>query len=125
MSLYIHKHLLVKDTLTYGLGVFAIGNIKAGEVIETCHHIPLTQPFNEIDKHLQTYLFSWPKDNPKFTTVVLGYGSIYNHSKEPNITWETDEKTNLFVFKTIRDVQAGDELCSFYGEGYEKHIKTV
>jgi len=123
--LYISEKLLVKDSPISGSGVFSTGEIKCGEIIETCHHIPLTQPFNEIDKYLQTYLFSWPKINPTHTTVALGYGSIYNHSTEPNITWETDEESNLFVFKAIRDIQAGEELCSFYGEGYIKYIKTV
>lgn len=125
MELFTHKNLLVKDSPISGLGVFTIGDIKVGEVIEECHHIPLTQKFNETDKFLQTYLFSWPKVNARVTTVVLGYGSIYNHSKDPNITWDTDEVRNIFVFKTIKDIKAGEELCSYYGEGYEKHIKTV
>ncbi len=125
MELLMHKDLLVKNSPISGFGVFTVSDIKAGEVIEECHHIPLIQKFNETDKFLQTYLFSWPKVNGNTTTVVLGYGSIYNHSKDPNITWDTDDVRNLFVFKTIKDVKAGEELCSYYGEGYEKHIKTV
>ena len=125
MALYTHKHLLVKNSPISGMGVFSIGDIKAGEIIEECHHIPLTQQFNEIDKFLQTYIFSWPKGHGRCATVVLGFGSIYNHSKEPNVDWETDEERNIVVFKTIKDINSGDELFTNYGEDYERIIKTV
>ncbi len=125
MSLYVHKHLLVKESPISGLGVFAIGEIKAGEIIEECHHIPLTQQFNEIDKFLQTYVYSWPKGHGRHATVALGYGSIYNHSREPNVDWETDEENNLFIYKLIKDVKSGEELLINYGVEYEKRIKTV
>jgi SET domain-containing protein len=48
----------------------------------------------------------------------LGYSSIYNHSPSPNIQWESDEVNRLLVFSTIRDVEEGEELCSYYGDEY-------
>jgi SET domain-containing protein len=50
---------------------------------------------------------------------------MYNHSRDANVDWVTDEKRNLFIFKAIRDIKCGDELFINYGEAYEAIIKTV
>jgi SET domain-containing protein len=125
MELFKHKDIVANDTSISGFGVFAISDIKSGELIEECHHIPLSQKFYEIDKFLQTYVFSWPKGNGRMATVALGYGGMYNHSRDANVDWVTDEKRNLFIFKAIRDIKCGDELFINYGEAYEAIIKTV
>jgi len=125
MNLILNRNIVVRDTGSIGLGVFTTSNIKSGEIIEECHHIPLTQPFKYIDSFLQTYLYSFPKENPNSSTVVLGYGGIYNHFKEPNVDWDIDMERNLFIFKAIRDIDSGEELYVNYGEGYEKHIHKL
>jgi hypothetical protein len=78
-----------------------------------------------IDKKLQEYVFAYPKTNPTRSVVVWGYGSIYNHSKNNNADWISDEEKNVFTFFTIRDINEGEEICTNYGEGYERVVKTV
>ena len=46
--------------------------------------------------------------------IVLGFGSIYNHSDNNNATWETDLDKNCFRFKAVRDIEPGEEICTNY-----------
>ena len=46
--------------------------------------------------------------------LALGRGSIFNHSSEPNLTYQTDAAQGLVRYITLRDIAAGEELCFFY-----------
>ena len=72
-----------------GRGVFAKRDIKKSEVIEK-------SPIIEVSPHdmaningsiLLTYFFYYGK-NKKQSAIVLGFGSIYNHSYKPNISYK-------------------------------------
>jgi SET domain-containing protein len=124
--IFISNKIEVKDSPIEGKGVFAKENIKKGEIIENCHFTILEQKFPQIDKKLQEYVFAWPKDLWGGKSVVVwGFGSIYNHSKNNNADWKTDEKNNLFTFFAIKDITIGEEICTNYGEAYEQVVKTV
>lgn len=48
--------------------------------------------------------------------VILGLGSMFNHSSiAQNVGWLRDVQNEVVVYKTLRDVQAGEELCISYG----------
>lgn len=73
-------------------------------------------------KHPDKYYFKWyPSHAPSFkgeqvvfSVIPLGFGPIYNsHNTDNNAGWSIREKT--FVFKSIRDIKAGEEVCTFYG----------
>ena len=46
---------------------------------------------------------------------VLLLGSLFNHSETPNVTYSIDTKSETIRFFTTRSVEAGEELCFFYG----------
>lgn len=49
--------------------------------------------------------------------VVLGLGSMFNHSsQDQNVGWKRDLKREVIVYRTLRDVQQGEELCISYGD---------
>ena len=124
--IFISEKIEVKDSPIEGRGVFAKEDIEANEVIEKCHFTILEQSFPQIDNKLKEYVFSWPKTVWGGKSVVVwGFGSIYNHSKNNNADWVTDEENNLFKFFTIKDIKKGEEICTNYGEAYEKIVKTV
>ncbi len=124
--IFISDKIEVKPSHISGMGVFAKENIKANEVIETCHFTILEQSFPQIDNKLKEYVFSWPKTVWGGKSVVVwGFGSVYNHSKNNNADWVTDEENNLFKFFTIKDIKKGEEICTNYGEAYEKIVKTI
>jgi hypothetical protein len=48
--------------------------------------------------------------------VILGLGSMFNHSNlRQNVGWERDLKNLLITYTTLRDIRAGEELCISYG----------
>ena len=49
--------------------------------------------------------------------VILGLGSMFNHSTmNQNVGWDRDVKNLLVTYITLRDIKAGEELCISYGQ---------
>lgn len=105
----------VKNSPGKGRGVFAQQNFKKGEVIETCPVIVL--PAEEIDSleltELYNYYFAWGPDS-KDAAIALGYGSLYNHSYNPNARYYKDFENGLLKYVCIRDIQKGEEITINY-----------
>lgn len=55
------------------------------------------------------YVFGWGSDS---TALALGYGSLYNHSYEPNA--ETLETPDELVITALRTIDEGDEIFINY-----------
>ncbi|KAF9025689.1 hypothetical protein BGZ52_008756 [Haplosporangium bisporale] len=47
--------------------------------------------------------------------LALGLGSMFNHSKEPNVGFQRDFENKMIRYSTLRDVAPGEELCISYG----------
>jgi len=69
-----------------------------------------------VNQHLGGYFFSWPKTEGDQAAVVFGFGSIYNHSEDPNANWETDVDRGVYVFTALKNIAADDEICVSYGK---------
>lgn len=55
---------------------------------------------------------------PPTTTqaIIFGLGSMFNHSNlHQNVGWVRDLENKLIIYKTLRDIKAGEELCISYG----------
>ena len=99
----------------HGRGVFAISDIKTGELIEDCHFVKLSESeYKKLDKEIQKISFSWPIGSNDCHVIVLGFGSIYNHSDSNNATWNTDIIRNCFSFYSTKEIKAGSEICTNY-----------
>ncbi|KAI5809582.1 hypothetical protein DFH27DRAFT_152038 [Peziza echinospora] len=127
-SIPIHRSstlTLVLDT-PKGRGVFSSVPIPAGTIIETAPILLLSmEEWESHIKHtcLAHYSFNWPiKDVNSSTTVmhqavVLGLGSMFNHSKfGQNVGWKRNIDAGLVVYTTLRDIQLGEELLISYGD---------
>lgn len=101
-----------------GRGVFAAQNIKAGEVIEVCPVIEI--PPSEIEFLKKTlllnYYFVWGKGEEK-RAICLGFGSLYNHSYEPNATYMKHLENETIHFNAITDIQKDEEITVNYNYG--------
>ena len=103
----------VKRVRGKGRGVFARRSIAEGEVIESCP--VLVVPAEEVRNgaawtRLGEYRFDWGRGT---VALALGYGSLYNHSYEPNAHYEDiGGRTKLFV--ALRDIQRGEEITVNY-----------
>lgn len=127
MKLFVNNKIEVRDSNLSGRGVFANKDIKAGEILEECHHVILENKFATQDLMLQTYIFSWPKGSfgrQNSSSVVLGMGSIFNHSDNNNADWVTDEIRNLYSFYAIKDIKKDEEIFTNYGRLYKDVVGT-
>jgi SET domain-containing protein len=122
--LYISDKIEVRDSEIHGRGVFAKENIPAGTLIEECHYMPLERKWDDMETILQEYVFAWPKVNWKMSVIVLGFGSIYNHSRNNNADWDTDIEKDVFRFFTVKDIYKDEEICTNYGPSYEKYVRS-
>ena len=107
--------ICVKDSPGKGRGIFSQRNFKKGEVIEICPVIVL--PAEEIDSleltQLYNYYFAWGPDS-KDAAIALGYGSLYNHSYNPNARYYKDFENSLLKYICIRDIQEDEEITINY-----------
>ena len=56
------------------------------------------------------------KKDVKSQAIVLGLGSMFNHSSRgQNVGWYRDSRSQTVIYKALRDIQAGEELCISYG----------
>lgn len=102
-------YLETKRTRSKGRGVFAKTFIPKGTEIE---RVPLlVMDSDTIDESiLMDYVYTWTE---KTVALALGYGSLYNHSYEPNAVYE-DENPRTKIFTAIRDIEAGEEVTINY-----------
>jgi len=102
-----------------GLGVFAIKNIKEGELIERCPVIRIPKDQFDIIKcsMLNDYMYVAESNGVEAGKLCLGYGSLYNHSDNPNIEWR-GVNARYMDFHTVRNIKKGEQLFIHYGDDY-------
>jgi len=117
----IKPQIELKKSNVHNRGMFANEYIPEGSIIE---EVPLISyvSYDDIDKTiLKDYVISMPENfNKKDTSnssVMLGYGSIYNHSDNNNAQWNfiTDEK---MIVTATKDIFPDQEIFVNYGKGY-------
>lgn len=107
--------IFVTRTADKGRGVFTNKRIKKGQTIEVCPMIVFDKKDRLAinDTFLYEYYFEWGNSTKK-GALALGYGSIYNHSYNPNARYIPDFDLNILTFEAIRDIDAGEELTVNY-----------
>ena len=111
---------------TAGRGVYARTAFNPGDEIEACPGslIPI---HDEIDfDHNMLFYFTWFEfENVPVNHQIIcwGFGSIYNHSEQPNAKSYVDFVTTpsssspvdaVIRFKAIKPIQIGDEITHNY-----------
>ena len=116
MVIYPPTKIKLQKSNTHGIGVFCSKQISRGEIIEQCSFLVIQ---NHRNKPLHVFIdhaYVWPKSvNWREYVLVMGYGSFYNHSSEPNVDWITKENENIFEYFAIKDIKEGEELFINYG----------
>ncbi len=103
-----------------GRGVFASKKIKAGETIERCPIILLSEDDTAHIRRteLHNYYFMWGTDKTRHKSgICLGFGSIYNHSYAPNATYKKLIEEEVIDFVAIKDIAKGEEITVNYNYG--------
>ena len=111
--------LTVRHTEERGRGVFADAPIAEGTVIEECPLIVL--PAEEVEPTMRTnlgnYAFQWGGTRDQ-SAIALGYGSLYNHSDDPNALYVRRLEDQVIAFLSIRAIAAGEEITVSYNGGF-------
>lgn len=95
-----------------GKGVFASEYIKKGEIIEVAPILILEfTDFIDTKWNLLFEYYFWMDD---FVVLALGYGSMYNHSINPNIKYRISKKEKTITFTAFKSIKKDEELLFNY-----------
>ena len=111
--------LFIMETPERGRGVFTAEALAAGDLIEICPILKIPEmQLKLIDVTvLFDYYFLWEEEGYK-GCIALGYGSLYNHSKEANAIFIFDYTDDTIKIECQSDIPAGQEiLIDYTGEG--------
>ena len=113
MALRHSAAIEIKKAKGKGRGVFARRFIRRGEIIERVPVLVLSAAeVKDPEKWagLASYCFDWGSGT---LALALGYGSLYNHSYEPNARYD-DPGDHTMVFTAIQDIAPGKEITVNY-----------
>jgi hypothetical protein len=99
--------------------VMAKTQFAKGEIIEIAPIIFVGVEAKAVNR-LKDFIFEIEKDgkNGGMYGLVLGYGSLYKHSDEPNVEYAYNRSNRQMYFKAARVIQAHEELSINYGRDY-------
>jgi len=120
------ENIYVKSSRTHGFGVFAKRHINKGEILEECPVIFLADRERyQHDKQIIRYAFRQSgceceecvKHGPQMF-LLTGYGSLYNHSENPNAILEggfsnredLEEKEGLEINGRLQFIIASEDI---------------
>jgi SET domain-containing protein len=99
-----------------GRGVFATRDLADGEEVEQCPVIvvPAEEAEDVCATALGSYAYGW---DDGAIAIALGFGSLYNHSTDPNATYEEGDDGKSLVIRADRPIAAGQEIFIDYTGG--------
>jgi SET domain-containing protein len=97
----------------FNRGVFATRDVSKGELIHEAPVVPFpNEEYELIEKTtLSDYVFSYGANH---SAILLGYGSLFNHSYTPNAAYELNFETHIVTFYAYTDIKAGEEILINY-----------
>jgi hypothetical protein len=116
---FVDSRVQVRMTQTMGKGCFALEKIEKNTVVESAPVILLHRDtfvnlntYNDGTHKLSEYPFGWGRDG--LVAFSLGYGGIYNHKVDPNLSWRPNYENESIQYTAVRDIEAGEELFIRY-----------
>lgn len=102
----------------FGHGIFTTTSIPADTTLEECPYLRIKAA--ECAGSLDDYVFNLESaeenGGSEVYSLVLGWGSLFNHSYDHNTEYWHDTDRDLIVFHTIKKVSAGKQLFVNYGK---------
>lgn len=111
------KNIYVKSTNKKGRGVFAKRNLPKGTIIEIAPVIVLPKTdsvWEHNESILDNYYYAWKVNGKDACALALGYGSLYNHSYNPNAQYNQDYKNERLKIVAIKDIEEDQEITVNY-----------
>jgi hypothetical protein len=115
--LFRHPNIVIFPC-DFGHGIFTTTFLRADTTLEECPYLRIKA--DECAGILDDYVFNMEtaEENGEsdYYSLVLGWGSLFNHAEDHNTEYWHDTERNLIVFHTIREVAAGHQLFVNYGQ---------
>lgn len=107
----------IKNTKDMGRGLFSTKKIRKGTTIEVspCINFDRKDEENVQECSLKFYVFRGESGANRGSVLALGFGSLFNHKKESNVTYSYSKELNSVIFKTTRTVAKGEQFFIDYG----------
>lgn len=96
-------------------------DIKKGSTIEVVPLLLMSMKEFDLIKQTKLYYYFFEYTNNHFA-IALGYGSLYNHSYDPNARYLYSYKNKQLIIKAIKDIKKGEEI--FFNYNYYPDDKT-
>ncbi|UTR10738.1 SET domain-containing protein [Evansella sp. LMS18] len=106
----------------FNRGVFATCDIPKGQLIHEAPVLPYPNEEHQLIEHtvLADYVFEYGQNHG---AIILGYGMLFNHSYEPNATYEINFDNHTFDYYAYKDIKAGEEiLINYNGDVDDKEL---
>lgn len=116
-NLIKNDHLFVSNAGHKGRGVFTSKLLNKGDLIEICPVIEVSYKDhqNMVGHILENYTFVW-NTKKRSAAILLGFGSLYNHTSKPNADYIKRLKEGVMVFKALKTIKPGEEITIDYGD---------
>ena len=114
----VHTHInapsvRISTSPLHGNGVFALRSFKANDVVEECPILTIPRD----DRYVANLYIFKDYSSPSKVMLLLGYGSLYNHSKnKANAFFQQTRQSVVFI--ASRDIQTGEEILINYGDDF-------
>jgi len=97
----------------YIRGMIATEDIRKGVVVERCPviPIPIIEKPSLLQTEMQNYYFEWTNSH---NAIVLGYGSLINHSFKPNAAYTYGYRNKVMIIYAIKSIKKGEEVLINY-----------
>lgn len=111
----IYPFLYIDESSGKGKGVFTKNAIPINTIVEISPVIVMSAEERKLldQTLLHDYIFEWGPDSAQ-CCMALGYIAVYNHSYQSNCEYEMDFAAKMIRIKTVRKVEAGEELFINY-----------
>lgn len=103
-----------RDSPIHGRGIFAIRDIKKGDIVETFPVILFDRTDINEKSVIRDYdiIYRGSKN-----AIMFGYGSIYNHMDDNNSEWYYINERTMQI-TAIKDIKKDEEIFVSYGPNY-------
>lgn len=111
----LNDNLFIETSAGCGRGVFTREPIPAETIIEIAPVVVMPSEQRKLldQTLLHDYIFEWGEDRSQ-CAMALGIIPIYNHSYTSNCEYFMDFSDASIMVKTVRDIEAGEELTINY-----------
>ena len=98
-----------------GRGVFAKKDISKDDVIEICPIIEVPHDDNDqLNRSSLVTYFLYLGESKDRLALMLGFGSLYNHSYKPNATFSINENGQSVEFIALENIKENSEITFNY-----------